>query len=207
MTKKAGLVLGLCLALAACLSVACSGNSESKGRLLYQSDFTKPLGPEWKNEGGDWQIENGTLRSQNAKNKDLVLLKPLPKEAIIELEVISHSPQVDIKFRAWGDAAKDLHDGAYHFILAGWNNTISTIAPLGEHDPRRVERREPLQSDHWYKLRLVRQKGRFDLFVDGQKFISYDDREPLDAQTYKYFSFANWKTNCEFRNLKISSIE
>lgn len=203
MQKKIIPLIGLCLIFCAGLSAACSGSSETKGRLLYQSDFSKPLGAEWKNEGGDWLVENGTLRSKNAKNKDLVLLKPLPKDAVIELEVISHSPQVDIKFRAWGDATKNLHDGAYHFILGGWNNTISTIAPLGEHDPRRIERREPLQSEHWYKLRLLRQKGRFDLFVDGRKFLSYDDREPLDAASYKFFSFANWKTDCEFKNLRI----
>lgn len=207
MRTKHTLLLGLALLFAAGLLATCSGNSENKGRLLYQSDFSKPLGAEWKNEGGDWTVENGTLRSRDAKNKDLVLLKPLPKEATIELEVISHSPQVDIKFRAWGDAAKNLHDGAYHFILAGWNNTISTIAPLGEHDPRRVERREALKSEHWYTLRLQRQKGRFELFVDGQKFLSYDDREPLDPQVFKFFSFANWKTDCEFKNLKIYSAE
>lgn len=186
---------------------ACSKADDLNTHVLYKSDFTKPLGPEWKNEGGDWTVENGTLRSRNAKNKDLVLLKALPKEAVIELSVISHSPQVDIKFRAWGDARHDLHDGAYHFILAGWNNTISTIAPQGEHDTRRVERREPLQRDHWYRLKLIRKGGRFDLYVDGNKFISYTDSQPLDPLFFKHFSFANWKTDCEFKDLVISAID
>ncbi len=189
------------------LSVGLSGCEKSGNKtrsLLYSYDFEDGnLGPEWKNEGGQWEIRNGRMTSKSARNKDLVLTKPLPAEAEIELEMISHSPQVDVKFRAWGDSSADLHDGAYHFILGGWNNRISTIAPLGEHDKRRVEKRQALEKDRWYKVRVVRRDGFVTLFLDGKEFMRYADKDPLDPKVYKYFSFANWLTDCEFDNLKI----
>ncbi|RJO66132.1 MAG: hypothetical protein C4523_13710 [Myxococcales bacterium] len=186
--------------------VACSG--EPKTELLYTDDFeTVQLGPEWKNEGGHWAIRDGVLHSEGARNKDLVLTKPLPPEAVIEVDMVSHSPQVDVKFRAWGDMRGAMHDGAYHFILGGWKNTISTLAPLGEHDPRRVEKRESLQAEKWYHVKVIRHKGDIDLYLDGKPYLHYRDAEPLDPNIYKYFSFANWLTDCEFDNLKIYAIK
>lgn len=197
--------------LFALLGVACSSSGPASGPLkthvVYRNDFSAPLGPEWKNEGGDWNIENGALHSRHAMNKDLVLTTPLPENAVVELTLLSHSPQVDVKFRAWGDMAGNMHDGAYHFILGGWNNSISTLAPLGEHDPRRIERRDHLQAEHRYHAKLVRQDGHFELSLDGKPFLKYDDPKPLDPARYKYFSFANWKSDCEFDDLVISAID
>lgn len=179
-----------------------------KAKPFYENDFEKQtLGDEWVKEGGHWEIKDGKLLSKGAKNKDLILNKPLPENAIIELDMISHSPTVDIKFRAWGDKRKDMHDGAYHFILGGWANKISTIAPLGEHDKRRVERRDPLEPERWYHVKVVRHKGKITLSLDGVKFLEYEDKAPLDKAHFKYFSFANWMTHCEFDNLKIMAIE
>ena len=185
--------------------VGCS--DEPKTKLLYSYNFDDgKLGPEWKKEGGTWEVVNGRLHSPRAMNRDLVLTKPLPPQAVIELEMISHSPQVDVKFRAWGDVQSEMHDGAYHFILGGWNNSKSIIAPLGEHDPRSAAIMRKMEKDHWYKIKVVRCKGKIDLYVDGGKFLSYEDKEPLDTSVYKYFSFANWKTDCEFDNLRIYEI-
>jgi len=198
-------VIGVGLLLLAAL--ACSKKS-GEARLIYSEDFEKEsLGSEWRAEGGQWEIRGGTLHSTQAMNKDLVLEKALPKEGVIELDMISHSPQVDIKFRAWGDKSGAMHDGAYHFILGGWNNTISTLAPLGEHDPRRVEKRQALEKDRWYHVKTVRQNGKITMYLDGAEFLNYTDEEPLDPAKFAYFSFANWKTDCEFDNLKIYSFE
>ena len=121
--------------------------------------------------------------------------------------MISHSPQVDIKFRAWGHRDGNPHDnGAYHFILGGWNNSLSTLAPLGEHDKRRIVKRGKLKQDTWYKATVVRNKGVIALYLDGKPFLRYDDVDPLDAATFSYFSFGNWKSACEFDNLKIYKI-
>lgn len=206
MKKEKTLALLAAVLFAFAFFAAC--DLKPKLKLLYSYDFEDgKIGPEWKKEGGHWAVKNGKLISKGAKNKDLVLTKPLPKEGVIELDIISHSPQVDIKFRAWGDKTNDMHDGAYHFILGGWGNKICTIAPLGEHDKRRVERRSSLESDRWYHVKLVRLKGRLTLYLDGAEFMSYDDDEPLNYNKYKYFSFANWKTDCEFDNLKVYAFD
>jgi hypothetical protein len=197
-------LLKLALVAALGVLVAWAVGCEKKPELIYETHFdTTTLGPEWKNEGGDWIVEDGVLKSRKAVNKDLVLTTPLPAEGVIELRMISHSPQVDIKFRAWGDLSADLHDGAYHFILGGWGNKISTIAPLGEHDTRRVTREAGLKPDTWYTVKVVRKNGRITMYLDGEEYLSYADKDPLSADTYKYFSFANWKSDCAFDDLKI----
>lgn len=198
--KKFSLILIVLLGL----SVLHSCSDKPKQKLLFSYNFDDgKIGEEWKNEGGDWSVMNGRLHSENARNRDLVLLKPLPAEAMIEVEMISHSEAVDIKFRAWGDIGGNLHDGAYHFILGGWGNKISTIAPKGEHDKRRVERKAGLDKEKWYKVKVLRSKGKIEMFLDGKPYLTYNDTEPLDPSLYKYFSFANWNSDCEFDNLKI----
>jgi len=199
---KKSIFLALLVFSVAILLVSCS--KSSTGKLIYSCNFEgTDIPAEFEKEGGEWFVKDGTLRSTRAMNKDLILNKALPVNAIIEVDMISHSKTVDIKFRAWGDKRADMHDGAYHFILGGWGNKISTIAPLGEHDKRRVQRKAGLTPEKWYKVKVIRNKGSIDLYLDGEKYISYEDSEPLDKNYYKYFSFANWKTDCEFDNLKI----
>ena len=63
-------------------------HSEPKQTLLYEYDFNDgKIGPEWKNEGGDWAIDNGKVVSRDAQNKDLVLMKALPTDVAVEVEV------------------------------------------------------------------------------------------------------------------------
>ena len=186
-------------------------HSEPKQTLLYEYDFNDgKIGPEWKNEGGDWAIDNGKVVSRDAQNKDLVLMKALPTDVAVEVEVVSHSPKIDVKFRTHGDpAGGTLHDaGAYSFILGGWGGTISTIARMNEHEPNRVEdKKARFEKDRVYKMKAVKKGGKIDWFIDGVKFLSYDDSSPLAPPQFAYFSFSNWKTWCEFDNLKIYKVE
>lgn len=202
MTLRA-VVWGLVLALPLFLWSGC----EKKPDVIYATSFDgDSLGPEWLIEGGDWRIEDGMLVSRTAMNKDLVLDLPLPPEAVIELKMRSRSEQVDIKFRAWGDKHAGMYAGAYHIILGGWGNRLSTIAPKGEHDTRRVVRPAKLAPDTWYQVRLVRHKGVITLYLDGEEYLRYEDREPLDPATHRYFSFANWKSDCAFDDLRITAL-
>ncbi len=192
--------------LVAFICMSCSKGPKTE--LLYSNDFSNgSIGSEWKNEGGDWKIVDGKMTSRKALNKDLVLNIEMPAEAIIELDMVSHSEAIDFKFRAWGDKRGPLHDGAYHFLLGAWKNKMSTIAPFGEHDERRVKKTPTeLVINKWYKVKVVRSKGVIDMFLDGVKYMSYQDTEPLDKNFFKYFSFANWKSDCEYDNLKIYKI-
>jgi len=194
----------LILAAALLLLFICACDRD-KLEQVYANDFESgTLGPEWKNEGGDWKIENGRLVSKVALNKDLALTTQLPAEGVIELEMLSHSPIIDVKFRAWGDIGDDMHNGSYHFILGGWGGKISTLARLDEHAEDRIEERNTRhKQDHWYKIKVVRRGGTIDWYLDGAKYLSLKDDKPLAYPQYAYFSFANWKTPCEFDNLKI----
>ena len=186
-------------------------DKEPKLTLLYSYDFNDgKLGPEWKNEGGDWKIVDGKLVSRRAKNKDLVLMKAHPADVAVTLDMLSHDDKIDIKFRTHGNPqGGDLHDaGAYSYILGGWKGKISTITRIDEHEPNRVEDRATKhKKDHWYKMKIVKKGGKIQWFVDGKLYLTYEDKQPLAPPTYAHFSFSNWATRCEFDNLKIYRVE
>src|SRR5688500_11521616 len=99
----------------------------------------------WKDDferaapGGDYhptapdayRITGGQLNVSNGYNHPMWLLRPIPRDAVIELDVKSTSAAGDIKVEAWGDGAHHAPSTAkvqytasgYVFIFGGWNNT------------------------------------------------------------------------------------
>ncbi len=191
---------------------SCKDLTGGSGEVIYQTDFSKPLGADWKDEGGDWRVEDGVLKSEKARNKDLVLTsKSLPQNAVIEFKMRSFTPYIDAKVRAWGALdpnGETMHDaGAYSFILGGWKGRISTIARMDEHDENRVEDRETtFKPETWLACRIERNKGTIRWFVNDKLFLTYEDDSPLSANQFKYFSFANWRSRVEFDDLRIRAL-
>jgi len=178
---------------------------------LLSDTFDRPdLGPNWRVQGGDWQIEDGVVRSMKANNRNLVLTGVgLPDNAVIELTMWSESDFVDIKFNAWGDGKEHEHGDGYSFILGGWKNRVSVIAKLHEHEKNRVEDRATrLDQSKRYQVKVIRIGGKIWWFVDDAIFLAYNDPKPLAAAAgYEYLSFANWESMAYFDDLKISEIE
>ena len=190
---------------------SCETSSPVQRGLLYQTDFSGPLGREWKDEGGDWRVEDGVLKSEKARNMDLVLLKELPANASIEFRMRSFTPFIDAKVRAWGvldPEGKTMHDaGAYSFILGGWKGRISTIARLDEHEKKRVENRDKkFPAETWLACRIERKGRDIRWFINEELFLTYVDNDPLPAEQYRHFSFANWQSKVEFDDLRITAI-
>ena len=185
--------------------------SEQKAVLVFEDSFERAeIGENYKIQGGDWRIENGKLKSRTAKNRNLVLKSiDLPQNGIVELTMKSHSDAVDVKFNLWGDGKIHDHGDGYTFILGGWNNRISVISRLDEHEKKRSEKRNAnLEKETLYKIKVERLSSKIRWFVNGELFLEYNDETPLKVSDgFSKLSFANWKSDVEFDDLKIYALE
>jgi hypothetical protein len=170
------------------------------------------VGGDYLATGDTYQISGGHLTVSNGYNHPLWLRKKLPRDAVIELDCGSGSPQGDIKVEAWADGESyDKDKGSYMssgyvFIFGGWRNDRSIIARMDEHAPtvptRNAPKVEPNRSYHW---KIVRKGNRVDWFVDDMEtpFLTYDDPQPLEGAGHEYFGFNDWETPIWFDNLTI----
>jgi hypothetical protein len=98
------------------------------------------VGPSWLDTSGQGRVVNGELVVSTGKNRPLWLRKRLPPAAVIELDAMSKSEDGDIKLELYGDGESfDPDEGRYDptgyvFVFGGWNNRLSIIGKLGEHD-------------------------------------------------------------------------
>ncbi|MGQ0507030.1 MAG: hypothetical protein ACT4TC_17115, partial [Myxococcaceae bacterium] len=99
----------------------------------YTDDFARveTVKEHYWSSGGLWRVVAGTLLSPGVKNNPLWLKAKLPRDAAVEFDVRSESPEGDIKVELFGDGSD--HASGYVFIHGGWNNSISIIARLDEH--------------------------------------------------------------------------
>jgi len=184
-----------------------SGCSEKKLEIVFQDNFERSeLGENYSVQGGDWKIESGELTSSKAENRNLVLSGvQLPQNGVIELTMRSESEGVDVKFNAWGDGKIHDHGDGYSFILGGWQNRVSVISKLHEHEKKRSEERDiRLEKGEKYRIKVVRKGSNIKWFVNGRPFLSYDDDDPLKTSDgFDKLSFGNWRSKVFFDDLKI----
>jgi hypothetical protein len=171
------------------------------------------LGSNYLNTGGPYQIVNGKLNIKGAYNHPLWLKKKLPRDAVIELDVMSKTPDGDIKVEAWGDGQSYATTrGAYLatsyvFIFGGWGNSVSALCRMDEHADDRKSRSDlKVQPNRTYHFKIQRKGRKVEWFVDGKPFLSLDDSAPLEGDNHAYLGFNNWQSDLYFDNLRISPL-
>jgi hypothetical protein len=179
----------------------------------FSDDFNRDaLGPDWSAAGGNWRLVNGEVVIDHGYNHPLWLKRPIPDDAVIELDCWSNDDVGDLKVEAWGDGksyAETLSYMAtsYVFVFGGWHNQISVIARLDEHGadrrPRGDARVVKGKKYHW---RITRTGGHIDWQIDGQPFLTFDDRSPLHGAQHRYFGFNDWEAELHFDNVKITPL-
>ena len=174
-------------------------------------DFQRAeLGDAWQSTGGGWRIENGELVIDHAYNHPLWLKRPIPEDAVIELDCWSNDDVGDLKVEAWGDGkgfatAASYTATSYVFIFGGWRNTLSGIARLNEHGNDRKMRGDlRVTKGQRYHWRISRKGGHIDWQIDGKPVMTYDDARPLTGRDHSYFAFNDWEAELHFDNLKIT---
>jgi hypothetical protein len=185
-------------------------------------DFNRPdLGPDWNPTSPVWRIDDGRLCAKGAKNHPVWFNRRLPKNARIEFDATSGSPEGDIKVEAWGDGrsrpAGTTYDDAtsYIVVLGGWKNRLNVLARLNEHASNRLElrlvpgsedpRTQPIVEGRSYHVEIERNDSRtVSVTVDDMLLHELDDPAPLVGHDHQHFAFNDWDVPVCFDDLIIT---
>ena len=200
------------LVLAAATGAGCKAKIPVISEPLLDNFERADIGAGWLDtSSGQFRIREGKLNVAGAVNHPLWLRKRLPRDVIVELDVMSKSEAGDIKIELYGDGESfDPDQGEYNptgymFVFGGWNNSLSIISKLGEHDDAVKARRpdpkvEPGRTYHW---KIVKRGGYIDWQVDGRPFLQYFDPQPLSGPGHEFFAINNWETDVSYDNISI----
>lgn len=198
----------VCVLVAACTPQGDPGIASG-----FSDDFNRTqIGGAYKKTGGNWRIESGQLHVEGAKNHPLWLLRTLPRDVRVELDVRSESPEGDIKVEIFGDGASYAkHDSyaatSYVIIFGGWNNSQNVLARMDEHgDDRVVGKTRKVEPGVVYRFRIERIGGTLTVWVDEDILLKMDDSDPLEGRGHDHFGFNNWQSDLWFDNLKVTPL-
>jgi hypothetical protein len=179
----------------------------------FSDGFDRPeVGTNYLNTGASYQILGSKLNVRGARNHPLWLKKKLPRDAVIELDAMSRSPEGDLKVEAWGDGqsyatTESYLATSYVFVFGGWGNSVSALCRMDEHGGDRKTRSDvKVEMGRTYHFKIQRKGSRVDWLVDGKPFLSMDDPAPLEGDKHAYFGFNNWETDLFFDNLRIAPL-
>jgi hypothetical protein len=169
------------------------------------------LGADWNATSPQYRIADGKLSVRNAYNHPAWLRQRLPRDVVIDVDVMSKSPTGDIKIELYGDGESSAHDkGAYTstgyvLIFGGWHNSLSVLCRMHEHDDgRKAERSDQrVQPGRTYHWTVTRRGGTIEWKIDGQPFLSWTDPEPLAGTGHEYLAINDWESDVSFDNLQI----
>jgi hypothetical protein len=169
------------------------------------------VGSDWNNTGADYKTTGGKLSIAGAHNHPLWLRRKLPFNVVVELDATSNSPDGDLKIELMGDGESfDPDRGRYDptgymFVFGGWQNSLSIVGKLGEHDAavkasRATPKVQPGQTYHWT---ITKRGGFIDWKIDGHPFLQVFDPQPLGGPGHEFFGINNWETDVSYDNLLI----
>jgi hypothetical protein len=195
------------------LAAACVPRGDPAVDGVLEDNFDRAeIGPLWRSTGGPYSIVDGQLKVRGAKNKPLWLRRTLPRDALIEFDVRSESPEGDIKVEVYGDGlsratAESYTATSYVVIFGGWSNSLNLIARLDEHaDDRSVGPRRKVELGHKYHMKIERKGDTITAWADGQLLAQMKDKNPLWGAGHDHFAINNWATELYFDNLKITPL-
>lgn len=156
-------------------------------------------------QGGSWRVVDGKLSTLGDHNLPLWLDAPLSQNTRIEFTSTSTSAAVDMKVEVFGDGIR--HESGYIVIVGGWNNTLTGIARLDEHEKARQVRRTRYEVGRTYRWKIERTDGRtLSLYVDDELQARYQDADPLWGPRNNRFAFSGWESEVTFDNLRITPL-
>jgi hypothetical protein len=193
----------------------------------FKDDFDRDsaeLGPAWRSTSTAWGVSGGRLCGENAHNHPIWLARRLPKNASIEFQALSESPDGDIKAEFWGDgrssaAGQSYTDAtSYLTIFGGWKNHFHVLARINEHAPDRQEikllpqgadfTRSTVLPHRMYQFHVERRDGRTVRWrVDGHEILEYADPQPLLGSGHEHFGFNDWEVRVCFDNLRVTPLQ
>ncbi|MBN1655098.1 MAG: hypothetical protein JXA30_15120 [Deltaproteobacteria bacterium] len=184
------------------------------GQSGFKDDFEREtLGAQWNNTGGPYEIRNGMLHVQGARNKPLWLRRVLPRDVRVEFDVRSDTPDGDIKIELFGDGVSSAETASYTatsyvVIFGGWNNSLNVIARMDEHAKDRVVGPSyKVNPGQTYRMKAERRGETITAWADKRELAKMVDPKPLSGRGHDHFAFNNWRSDLWFDNLAITPIK
>jgi hypothetical protein len=182
----------------------------------WRDDFERgELGPDWyATDPAAYRIEGGALTARDAHNHPLWLRRPLPVDAVIELDAWSMSSAGDLKLEIYGDGRSHATDrGQYTStgvvaVFGGWSNSVSVLVAGNEHRADRPERRTPkVEVGRRYHWKLVKRGGTVEWFLDGDAapFLRYEG-PALAGDDHRFLGINDWESEVYFDNLTVTPL-
>jgi hypothetical protein len=203
----------LCLALGLLLVTACVPRGDPALDGVLEDDFNRTeLGSLWRTTGGPYQLVDGKLKVQGARNQPLWLRRTLPHDVRVEFEVRSMSQTGDIKVELFGDGTSKATSVSYtstsYVILFGaWGNSMNVIARLDEHgDDRAVGPPFKVQPGHTYRMKVERKGSTITAWADDHQLATLTDPQPLYGPGHDHFAINNWQSELWFDNLRVTPL-
>ncbi len=189
----------------------------------FVDTFDRPaLGADYTATSPVWRIQGGRLCGQGAKNHPVWLRRKLPKNARIEFDASSASPDGDIKVEVWGDGhsfaqtTSYTNASSYVVIFGGWKNQFHVLARIDEHAKDRPEvkitpggdlKARPVEPNRSYHFKVERDDGKtIRWLVDDIEIISFSDAAPLAGAGHEHMGFNDWDVPVCFDNLQITPL-
>lgn len=210
-----GRAFALALGLSSSLGSGCSPKLPAPKPPIFEDTFDRPdgmdIGPNFRNTAspGVYRISAGALFAQGAHNHPLWLAKELPRDAVIEFDAWSDSPEGDIKVEAFGDGRSaatsvEYTSSGYVFIHGGWRNQLTALCRMEEHGHDRKTRPDlPVEPGRHYHYTIARHGTQVEFYIDGKQVLALEDGAPLDGPQHQYLGFDDWETAVHFDNLRI----
>jgi hypothetical protein len=198
--------------LAAAAVLGCLVGKDPKLKEAFTENFDSGrLDPQlWKPTLDAYEVRNGALFVEGAKNHPMWLMRRIPCDVKVDFTAWSESREGDIKVEIFGDGRSSADDeGAYVgtgyvVIFGGWNNTVNTIARRDEHEGRMLEENETkVEPNRKYQWSIRVRGGTIDWYLDGKPFLHVEDQDPLCGPGNDHFAFSNWATQVHFDDLSI----
>jgi hypothetical protein len=184
-----------------------------EGKIILTEKFDGPLGARFTDTSdGAYAVVDGKLRVKGAYNHPLWLNTKLPGDARIDFTARSASPAVDIKVEVFGDGKSYAKRASYTatsyvLVLGAWHNSRSIIARMNEHGKDRTVRKKPTgEVGRTYAFCVFRRGNALTWYLDGERFLEFDDPEPLRGAGHEQFAFNNWESEVTFDDLVIRAI-
>jgi hypothetical protein len=202
------------LLFAALVSTSCRMPQGSEVQRLngpLTIDLSKGLSDSlWVKNGGDWEVEDGVLRSRGGENRyPIWLARSVPDSFELHFEARADSAAVDQKVEFCADGVR--HESGYVAILGGWSNSLAVIARQDEHEKARTEKKGHWEARRWYHWtvrRTVRAgTGTIEWLLDDKPFMTRRDPKPLIGKGHDRIGFNNWKTDVSYRNIRLTPID
>jgi hypothetical protein len=201
----------LLIVVATCAASSCRTKDPGISAPFEDSFDRAELGPGWNATSPEYRIADGKLSVKNGYNHPAWLKQRLPRDVLIDFDATSRSPAGDLKVELFGDGESfDPDKGAYTstgyvLIFGGWNNSLSVICRIHEHDDgRKVERPDThVELGRTYHWTVLRRGGTIDWKIDGKPFLTWTDPEPLAGPGHEYLAINDWESDVSFDNLRI----